>query len=58
MVVQDLGQSEQQRGPECMHNTDQVMRESMAVRYAVQDLLTVLSQVSNNPFRLTGDYLK
>ena len=26
MMVEDLGQSEQQCGPECMHNTDQVMR--------------------------------
>ena len=41
MVVEGLGQSEQQRGPECMHNTDQVMREAMAVSYAVTVVLTV-----------------
>ena len=25
MVVEGLGQNEQQRGPECMHNTDEAM---------------------------------
>ena len=31
MVVGDLGQSEQQRGPECMHNAHQMMGEGMTV---------------------------
>ena len=29
MVVEGLGQSEQQHGPECMHTTNQVKRKGM-----------------------------
>lgn len=36
MVVEGLGQSEQQRGPECMHTTNQVKRKGRARQRAMQ----------------------